>query len=471
MLDLLITYFNFIILSIGYIVKKFAFFPPDPPHYKSIPTDNENEEDIAFLIKNKKKQKIYIGIEFRQLDYRFIKIIDKNNNSLPLLLFNPPSSLSVCIIYSHGNSGDLGSCLLEYYDIALHTNCLVVSFEYPGYGECKDQPLKESEFLKNLKLTYYFVRKILGFKSNQIILYGFSLGTGIMFDIACKKEYPAAGLILQSPFLSILRTLYNFNRTPYFDLFNNCDKAKHLKIKTLFIHGNNDQMVPYIHGRILSKLVPQQYFYDFLTVDKAGHNNIFKVDKDLIYKKIRKFIRDCTGKSLDSQKKQKIIQENQNLDEYGKNIKNIVNYNNKTNNDKNRLNKSDEIKRPSISFLKTNQTNKYDKNANISLNSSLNNELRILVNNHYNNKNYNGSYKNYYPSKVYYINNNHNNSKKNRKYIYNGSDLNQLEGNVHKNYMFNINNIKNFFRNPFKKSKLNESYYVNSTFNSLNNSK
>ena len=178
MLDLLISYVNFLILSISYIVKRFTFFPPSPAHYKSIQTEDENEEDILFLLpQNKKKKMKYIGIEFRLLDYRFIKIIYEKNNYLPLLLFHPPSHLPICIIYSHGNSGDLGSCLLEYYDIALHTNCLVVSFEYPGYGECKDQPMKESEFYKNLEMTYYFVRKVLGFKTNQIILYGFSLGT------------------------------------------------------------------------------------------------------------------------------------------------------------------------------------------------------------------------------------------------------------------------------------------------------
>ena len=187
MIDLLISYFNFLILSIGYIVKRFTFFPPDPPHYKSVPTSREDEEDIIFLIQNKKnKLAKYIGIDFNNLDYKYIKLFDKNNQSLPLLLFYPPSHIQVCIIYSHGNSGDLGSCLLEYYDIALNTNCIVVSFEYPGYGECKNQRLVESQFNKNLKITYYFVKKILGFKSEQIILYGFSLGTGIMFEFACK---------------------------------------------------------------------------------------------------------------------------------------------------------------------------------------------------------------------------------------------------------------------------------------------
>lgn len=297
MLDLIISYFNFIVLAIGYIVKKFTFFPPDPPHYKSCPTGIEDEEDILFLIDHKKKIPNYIGIEFRLIDYRFIKLIDKDNNALPLLLFKPPQNIPICIIYSHGNSGDLGSCLIEYYDIAVNTNCIVVSYEYPGYGECKNQPITESEFFRNIKKAYYFVRKILKFKPSHIILYGFSLGTGIALDLACRKEYSAAGLILQSPFLSIVRTLYNIKKTQYFDLFNNCDKAKKLHIKTLFIHGNRDSMVPYVHGRILAKLIPEKYYYDFLTVDNGDHNNVFKLKKEDIYRKIRKFIKDCTDKS------------------------------------------------------------------------------------------------------------------------------------------------------------------------------
>ena len=346
MLDLLISFVNFLILSISYIVKKFAFFPPDPPHYISLKTEKDDEEDILFLIHPKKKKPKYLGIEFRRLDYKFIKIIDKNNFSLPLLLFNPIKPLPVCIIYSHGNSGDLGSCLIEYYDIAINTNCVVVSFEYPGYGECKNQELKESNFYKNLKMTYYFVKNILNYKPSQIILYGFSLGTGIMFELACKKEYHAAGLILQSPFLSIMRTLYNIKRTPFCDLFNSCDKAKNLCIKTLFIHGNKDSMVPYVHGRILAKLIPQKYFYDFLTVQDADHNNMFKVKKELIYEKIRKFIFERTGYSCDFTEKDDKNGKDEKKDEK----KDEENVKNPVNNEINKQNKSDEIKRPSINF-------------------------------------------------------------------------------------------------------------------------
>ena len=381
MLDLLITYINFLILSIGYIVKRFTFFPPKPPRYISIKTDKEDEDAILFLVKNKKKQMKYIEIKFKLLEYRFIKIINKANDVLPLLLFIPPSHIPVCIIYSHGNSGDLGACVLEFYDIAINTNCLVVSFEYPGFGDCMNQPLKESLFYRNVKIAYYFVRKILGFKPEQIILYGFSIGTGIMFDFACHEEYPTAGMILQSPVLSVLRTLYNIKTTMYFDLFNNCDKAKHLKTKTFFIHGNKDSVVPYVHGRILSKLIPQEYLYEFCTVENANHNNLFKFNKDFIFKKIRQFIKDCTGHYIDFAKLN--AEENNssnstidinivnridynNVEELKKNENNLVNIQ-ENNNLQNEINNTEELGNNNIINLK----NSYDKIHQYSFNPNI----------------------------------------------------------------------------------------------------
>ena len=431
MLDLLISYFNFIVLSIGYIVKRFTFFPPDPPHYISVKTHKEDEDEILFLIPGKKKKARYIEIKFKLLEYRFIKIIIKENEVLPLLLFIPPNHIPVCIIYSHGNSGDLGACILEFYDIAINTNCLVVSFEYPGFGDCKNQPLKESLFYRNMKITYYFVRKILNIKPEQIILYGFSMGTGIMFDFACKKECPSAGMILQSPFLSIFRTLYNVNKTMYFDLFNNCDKAKYLKTKTFFIHGNRDRVVPYIHGRILAKLIPQEYFYDFLTVPNADHNNLFKQKKDFIFKRIREFIKDRTGYFFDFTKF--ILEDSSNT---------TIDNNNDINNDNNKdntNNKVDEEVENTINKAKTNYNQKIVKSSYNELNPLVVNQLRN--NNIEKNLSYSGTIGNNNENKSYlqFINN-----------IF-GSNKNSSQ-NTFDNYMNNNNNntiINNSSMNNF----------------------
>ena len=282
MLDLLISYINFIILTISLIVKKFTFYPPKPPQY--IIKKNKGESDeIIFLVDGKQFQP-----QFSQLNFNFYLL----SNYLPILVFIPNFKNDICIIYSHGNSGDLGSCLKEYVDISLNTNCTLVTYEYPGYGFCKNQKVSESEFVKNLKIVYKFIVENLEFSSEQIILYGFSLGTGVSFDLACDNNFPVLGLILQAPYLSIIRILYSIGHTKYFDLFNTCDKAKLLKTKTLFIHGNKDYMIPYIHGRILAKIIPQEYFYNFITIDNAGHNNILKLYKDLLFNSINQFIND-----------------------------------------------------------------------------------------------------------------------------------------------------------------------------------
>ena len=286
MLDLLFSYLNLLVLSIKYIVKYFTFRVPNPPGYISVRKNENNGEEIRFL-----QDKIPNNL----LDYDYVIIKDEDNISFPVIIFRPINHYPICVIYCHGNYGDIGTSLLECYEIAMNINCLLINFEYPGYGICKDQPFSENETYNNLEKTYLLARQHLGFSPNQIIIYGFSLGTGIAFDLACKDKYPFAGLILQSPLLSVVRVIYNINETPYFDMFNNCDKAKLLKILTFFIHGNMDQSVPYIHGRILAKIIPQEYLYDFYTVDGAGHNNLFKFNKEVTYQKIRKFILLCTG--------------------------------------------------------------------------------------------------------------------------------------------------------------------------------
>ena len=489
MLDLFISYINFLILAVGYIVKRFTFFPPNPPDYRSVPTDNEDEEEIQFLIKRKKKDAQYIGIDFHRLDYRYLKVISKDNNVLPLLLFYPPSPFQICIIYSHGNSGDLGSCLLEYYDIALNTNCFVVSFEYPGYGECKNQPKRESQFFRNAKMAYYFVKKYLGFKSSQIILYGFSLGTGIMFDLACKKEYRAAGLILQSPFLSIMRTLYDIKKTRYFDLFNNCDKAKNLCLKTLFIHGDRDTMVPYVHGKILSTLIPKKYLYSFLTVPDAGHNNIFKIDKDNIYKTIREFIQDSTGMTLffplikgngkKKDKKHSSDDNNSNKSKEKEKENNIKkDYNNKDNNDiekdntnNEKLNKSGYIISPSINIMINNTLNNNDSNILLNnINTINNSELKNIYPTYYiNNANQNLLNNNY--SSLSQVNSKIYTKKGNGLYNFENRNINDSKKKmaVKDNKGLNINNIADNLDGNENADNTNNNYLTSSTLNNLNN--
>jgi len=60
--------------------------------------------------------------------------------------------------------------------------------------------------------------------------------------------------------------------------------------------------VPYIHGRILAKLIPEKYLYDFLTVYDGEHNNLLRENKDAIFNYINIFISDCILKAKNRKK-------------------------------------------------------------------------------------------------------------------------------------------------------------------------
>ena len=294
MLDLIISYINFFIIAVNYVIKLLTFQPPTPPGY--IIEKTRNKKEIFFIIEND-KQISYERKVFKDIDIEYVYL---NNNKFlksEFLILKPKNNYPICIIYCHGNCGDLGYGLYDCYQIAKYTNCLLLCFEYPGYGTFRKIKIAESKLYLSIQKAYLYAKNTLKFPTKNIFVYGFSLGTGIALDLACNKYFPVSGLILQSPYLSIMRIIYDIKKTFFLDIFPNCDKIKNLKTKTLFIHGTEDNVIPYIHGRILAKLMPDKYLYQFLSVKDGGHNNLFidNKDKENIFEKIKEFISFCSG--------------------------------------------------------------------------------------------------------------------------------------------------------------------------------
>ena len=365
MFDLLITYINFIILSIKFIVSFLAFRPPNPKGVRikekkqeksenfdinsnieilfSVPikkenenknnennninnnpnnnennkenkTDNNNINNNANNnannnpnnnTNNNNKKNIPTKMEYKPATNKYsdFELLFLENSDtkikIPAFIFKPKDfyQFNCIIIYCHGNSGDIGTSFMECQILSRNLRCEVLSFEYPGYGLSNDlNNRNEKMSYVYIREVYRYIRQNMGYQPQNIIIYGFSLGTGIAFDLACDKNYPNGGVILQSPFLSITRIFYNFKKTYYFDIFNSCDKAKFCESTIYIIHGNKDKIVPYIHGRILAKLIPQKYLYGFYTVPDADHNDLIKFAKEHLYINIGTFIYDMLNK-------------------------------------------------------------------------------------------------------------------------------------------------------------------------------
>ena len=335
MLDLLISYFNFLIILSSYIIKRFTFKPPDPAGYIVNKKDKKSKKEIYFIVEDDSKVN-YQKRNLKGVELEYINLHKNNKTITDLLLIRPYRHFPICIIYCHGNCGDIGHSLYDCYYLAKNTNCIVLSFEYPTYGSCKEVPITEKTIYNTLQITYIYTKSILKFHSKNIFLYGFSLGTGIVFDLACRKEFPIGGIILQSPYLSIFRVIYDINKSPFFDIFKNCEKAYKLKAPALFIHGNCDSQIPYIHGRILAKIIPKKYFYDFYTVKGGDHLNLFEIDEENIYHKIREFISHFSGIDIEN-----LIKKDLKLDTLQNSFNNKKEKDN--DNDKKDIRKNDEI--------------------------------------------------------------------------------------------------------------------------------
>jgi len=173
------------------------------------------------------------------------------------------------LLWSHGNAQNLESVypLLD----ALHRQGFgVISYDYPGYGESAGKP-SEKGCYRAIEATYQHLIENLSTKAEDIILVGQSVGSGPSCWLA--SQYPNRGLFLISPFLSTFRTA---TRIPIFpaDRFPNYKYIPKVTSPLLIIHGEEDQVVPFQHGKQLFELSPLKQ-KTFVPIANAGHNDLF----------------------------------------------------------------------------------------------------------------------------------------------------------------------------------------------------
>jgi len=119
----------------------------------------------------------------------------------------------------------------------------------------------------------------------NIIIYGRSLGSGLAIYLAhylCERSI-ANRLILVSPLYSAANVITNLYVPG--DIFKNYLLAPDINSRVLILHGNKDNVTPYICGVNLSLLFPNLYM--FITLDNCGHNNISTPE---YYEEIKNFI-------------------------------------------------------------------------------------------------------------------------------------------------------------------------------------
>jgi pimeloyl-ACP methyl ester carboxylesterase len=209
--------------------------------------------------------------------------------NVPCMMYKASSKF--VILYSHGNSCDIGQMhpLLETLSKELNVN--IISYDYPGYGVSVSDRCSEVGCIESIDTVFAFLLQE-GFLAKNIILYGVSIGTGPSVDIASRFNNMKA-LLLQSPFTSAVGVQFKSLEIVSYsicpkksnpNIFRNIEKIGDINIPIIILHGTHDTIVSISHSEHLVQKNPN---IKLVKIQYADHNDI---KDNVIFKHLNEII-------------------------------------------------------------------------------------------------------------------------------------------------------------------------------------
>lgn len=174
------------------------------------------------------------------------------------------------VLRCHGNAEDAANTLWALGELAKQ-GYTVASVDYPGYGLSEGSP-DEKGCYRAVHRLYDWLVETRGFSPEDIIVDGFSIGTGAAVELAATRS--VGKLVLEASYLSAPRIVTKVRLLPV-DPFPSLKRIQDVRCPIVFLHGTDDRIVPFSHGRRLHDLAPQPK--RFIEVEGADHNDLVAV--------------------------------------------------------------------------------------------------------------------------------------------------------------------------------------------------
>jgi uncharacterized protein len=185
----------------------------------------------------------------------------------------PPTKDGKIIVLFHGsfeNLGDIAGLSTHF----MERNYGIFMCEYRGFGGNPGEPSEQGLYADGRAAIKWL--KDHGYRQEQFVYFGASLGSGVAVQIAV--ETPPAYLALESPYSSVV----DVAKGRYFifpidalikDRFDSIGKIGKVKVPLLIMHGTDDTTVPIKFSKeLFNKANQPKVFY---VLKGAGHDGLY----------------------------------------------------------------------------------------------------------------------------------------------------------------------------------------------------
>jgi fermentation-respiration switch protein FrsA (DUF1100 family) len=203
----------------------------------------------------------------------------------------PGTGSPLTLLWFHGNGGNISHRLesIKLRRERLGVNIFI--FDYREYGRSEGKVSEQGTY-RDGTAAFRYLRDRPGLHPDKIVFLGESLGSAVAVEMALR--HGCAGLILESPFLSISEMAkVSFPFLPVDPLlrtrYDSLSKIEKVKAPILIVHGEFDEIIPFEQGRRLFEAAPEPK--EFYTIRKARHNDLHLVGGTAYLDALGRFLR------------------------------------------------------------------------------------------------------------------------------------------------------------------------------------
>lgn len=176
----------------------------------------------------------------------------------------------IVTLFLHGNAGNVTHRYLHAREIGAAGSSIVI-IDYRGYGKSDGTPT-EAGLYADAQAAYEYLLNS-GYRPEQIIVHGESLGTAVAVNLASRRHCRA--LILEAAFSSaqeVAGTVLPVLGPLLIWSYDSKSRIGLVSAPVLFIHGDRDEIIPLRLGQALFAVArnPKQFW----VIPGAGHNDI-----------------------------------------------------------------------------------------------------------------------------------------------------------------------------------------------------